>query len=85
MLLMRVVIGRDDEKDVILNSCSLLASADGPDEASLHEPPPARIVVPNRDLLRLEQGFELGGPIGGDAEDDRGGLPPTIFPIYRGG
>src|SRR5207245_10134907 len=57
VLLVGLVIRRDDVKDVILDAPSLLTPADRADETSLEEPASAREVVPDRDLLGLEYRF----------------------------
>src|SRR5439155_13715255 len=59
VLLVGLVIRRDDVKDVILDAPSLLAPADCADEASLKEPTSARKIIPDWDLLRFEHRFEI--------------------------
>src|SRR3989475_5925830 len=71
VLLVGLVIRRDDVKDVILDAASLLTPADCADEASLQEPTSARKIIPDRDLLGLEHRFEILRMIRGDSEDNR--------------
>src|SRR5256712_10046544 len=76
VLLVGLVIRRDDVKEVILDASSLLAPADRADETRLKEPTPAGEVVPDRNLLRLEYRFEIRGAVCSDPEDDRRRLRP---------
>src|SRR3989475_4489002 len=74
VLLVGLVIRGDDMEEVILNAASLLASAARTDEAGLEEPTSAREIVPDRDLLGLENRFEIRCTIRGHSEDNRSRL-----------
>src|SRR5207237_10831753 len=74
VLVVRVLVGCDDLKHVVLVPIRLQSAVTAADQASLQKTPSPGVVLPSLELVAFEQRLKVLGAVRGDVQDDGGVL-----------